>query len=764
MIRVYTFYSGDGGWSRHAQSFLEALSAFEDVSLIPWDGPLKVETLSATSQQMLRNAESALHSRASLGIGSIELMRRMEGNYRIGFAVWETSIIPSREIEILCDLDEVWTPSEWGRALLVQNGVPGHKISVVPEGVDTELFRPGCRKPEAGRPFRFLAVGKWEDRKGIDDLVRAFAAEFQPGEAVELVLHCFNRYLPHLDQEARVRQLVSGPHAPIDISPPCSLAELAELYAASDAFVLPFRAEGWGLPTMEAMACGLPVIVTDYSAPRDYINSENAYPIRVDRMADVFDGYFFPSGAQLGQWAQPDLVHLRELMRHVFAHREEAAAKGRIARREVCARWTWNHAAAIAHRRLDERSFGESQVPEIALHQKRLDHALQNAAPYPEGLWEGRGIVICGGGEIHFPCAWVCISMLRKLGCELPVELWHRGPREMTDEMRSLVAPLGVTCVDAYEVARRHPVRRLDGWELKPYAIAFSRFEEVLYLDADNMAVVNPEFLFQEEPYRQNGVIFWQDRYSGPGTAQEWLAREAWEICRVPYRVEPELEAGQMLIHKRRSWVPLQLTLHLNGFSDFYYRYFYGDKDTFHLAWRRAGADYALAPHPPGNLGDSAVIVQRGFDGEVLFQHRNRDKWSLSRSNCRIPGFRLERECLEALEELRRRWAPGSGLPGLLSDQERDYYDRIQRQRFFVYEMDGAPRRTLELRDDFTIGSGATAVENRWMIEDDKDGCPLLSLRNENGASCFLRRSGGEAWRGRLLVYDRMAVELRPHR
>lgn len=44
------------------------------------------------------------------------------------------------------------------------------------------------------------------------------------------------------------------------------------------------------------------------------------------------------------------------------------------------------------------------------------------------------------------------------------------------------------------------------------------------------------------------------------------------------------------------------------------------------------------------------------------------------------------------------------------------------------------PPRTVELRHDFTIGAGATAVENRWMIEDDKDGCPLLSVRNENGA------------------------------
>ncbi len=69
-------------------------------------------------------------------------------------------------------------------------------------------------------------------------------------------------------------------------------------------------------------------------------------------MIDAVDADFFPAGRDLGQWAQPDLMHLRHLMRHVFTHREEAAEKGRIARQEVCERWTWKHAAAIAHRRI----------------------------------------------------------------------------------------------------------------------------------------------------------------------------------------------------------------------------------------------------------------------------------------------------------------------------------------------------------------------------------------------------------------------------
>lgn len=48
------------------------------------------------------------------------------------------------------------------------------------------------------------------------------------------------------------------------------------------------------------------------------------------------------------------------------------------------------------------------------------------------------------------------------------------------------------------------------------------------------------------------------------------------------------------------------------------------------------------------------------------------------------------------------------------------------------------------------------------MIEDDKDGLPLLSLRNANGPTCFLRRCDDGVWRGRWRVYHRGRVELRP--
>ena len=105
------------------------------------------------------------------------------------------------------------------------------------------------------------------------------------------------------------------------------------------------------------------------------------------------------------------------------------------------------------------------------------DESVRTAPAWPEGRFGGRGIVICGGGDRYFPSAWVCIRMLRQLGCELPIELWQLWSSELSEPLRRLVERQGVRCVDASAVRRQFPVRILNGWELKPFAILHSAFE-----------------------------------------------------------------------------------------------------------------------------------------------------------------------------------------------------------------------------------------------------------------------------------------------
>lgn len=353
MLNIHCYYYGRQGWQRHARHFVAALGQHEAIALLPWDAPSPHEAVSAQDARLLGNAIGLLDQNIGIGIGPMERMDRLIGAKRVAFAVWETTRIPPEKLACIEGADEIWTPSSWGKDLLIRHGIAADKLQIVPEGVDVDLFQPAAqpRRAVADRPFRFLCVGKWEVRKGIRDLIQAYCTAFHPAEAVELVLHCHNPYRPAWDIAAIVGGLPLPPHAPIHVSPPVSDGALVELYNACDAFVLPTRAEGWGLPICEAMACGLPAIVTGYGSSLDFANADNAYLIRVEAMIDVDDPDFFDPAVDYGRWAKPDLLHLAQLMRYVFEHREEAIEKGRHARAAMRQHWTWACAAqkAVQH-------------------------------------------------------------------------------------------------------------------------------------------------------------------------------------------------------------------------------------------------------------------------------------------------------------------------------------------------------------------------------------------------------------------------------
>jgi hypothetical protein len=365
---------------------------------------------------------------------------------------------------------------------------------------------------------------------------------------------------------------------------------------------------------------------------------------------------------------------------------------------------------------------------------------------------EGRGIVIAAGGAKYFPGAWVCIRTLRDQGCRLPVELWHCGEEEIDDEMRRLVGPLGVTCVDAEQVQRRHPARFLKGWPLKPYAMLHSRFRNVLLLDADNLPIVDPTYLFDQPEYERSGAVFWPDISTIPPH------RKIWTLTGVNYRAEPAVESAQMLVDTARCWRALALTVWMNcEHADFWYRHIYGDKDTFHFAWRKLGMEYAM-PGAAARL--PMTLVHHDFQARAIFQHRHWNKWSLDGQMLRIPGFRHEDRCLEYLAELRERW---SGAPARRYDELHADSDMREIARHLIdggwcLRSDGRSN-VIRFGPDGRV-EGGEEREQHWSLRVHTHEA-VLSIVGIESLAWMLVRDGQDRWVGRAPLEVGRHVELR---
>jgi hypothetical protein len=373
----------------------------------------------------------------------------------------------------------------------------------------------------------------------------------------------------------------------------------------------------------------------------------------------------------------------------------------------------------------------------------RFETAIAQPPPYPADSFAGRGIVICAGGARLFTCAWVAIGILRRvLGCRLPIQVWHLGPAEIGPPMRALLESFEVEVIDALQVAERHPLRIVGGWELKPYAIVHSRFREVFLLDADNVALIDPAILFELPEYAACGAIFW------PDVVRLRPDNPIWEICGVAFRGTASFESGQLLVDKQRCWQALQLALHMNQHSDFFYQHLYGDKDTFLMAWLRLGQAYAMPPHPP--IHRHGVLNQRDFGGRTIFQHRNEAKWSYGKGNPRVPDFALEGECLALLAELRELWngrvfnPPAQSLPAAGAALS------LQKIEWFAYLKTGSRETKLQLLPANRIGAGRSESEFYWWVEEDAEGL-RLGIEGRLRTSCHLRPLPDGTWCGRSL-------------
>ncbi|CAI5737440.1 unnamed protein product [Hyaloperonospora brassicae] len=230
------------------------------------------------------------------------------------------------------------------------------------------------------------------------------------------------------------------------------------------------------------------------------------------------------------------------------------------------------------------------------------------------------------------PSAYATIRMLRLQGCVLPVELWYRP-----DEM-SIDNPIIYKLLSEYNV-RMRPIfdRRATGFHVKPYAVYYSSFDNVLLLDADNLPAKDPTYLFDEPEFLRTGAVFWPD-YWQPSNSLFQLSNTSllWQLTGIKYVDMFEQESGQVLIDRLRSKRALDKLMFYSTHQPRLLEklnLLWGDKDLFRLAWLNSSQPFHLVKYPPAVGGLDLMkekgvfcglaMIQHDMQGNLIFFHRN---------------------------------------------------------------------------------------------------------------------------------------------
>ena len=241
----------------------------------------------------------------------------------IGHFLHEGTRLHQGWAEALNQAEKLFVPSQATKNLFKWNGV-NVPMEVINFGTNPEIYKPSERTGD--NEFAFLSVNSWTgevgDRKGTDLLIKAFDEEFKD-EDVKLILKIGTFWRGKIDYMSSIVNILGKANKNIIFNDKyIPEKDLATIYNDCDCFVAPTRGESFGLTIVNALACGLPVIVTNdvNSGHMDFCKGRESV-LFVDAPERLQgDQHFFAKGNLL---AEPSLESLKKQMRYAFENRDK---------------------------------------------------------------------------------------------------------------------------------------------------------------------------------------------------------------------------------------------------------------------------------------------------------------------------------------------------------------------------------------------------------------------------------------------------------
>jgi len=242
----------------------------------------------------------------------------------------------------------------------------------------------------------------------------------------------------------------------------------------------------------------------------------------------------------------------------------------------------------------------------------------------PQVTFAERGIVVAVNDTYAQKFFIASLDHLRTcIHCDLPIEIWHSGD-ELSAKTKQILGQFPNVSFHDIAAVLKVDQKVYRGWQIKPWIISLSQFDEVILMDADVFFFENPESLFDHPGYKKTGAFFFCDhrilfpiKNSALLTAKRYLDRRNFitsivpvpSDCipsdmqgmwseKIPTYENPVIgdlgESGCIAIDKKIHAPSLEYTIQLNENHVNTYKYVWGDKETYWMGCEMAGLPYHM--------------------------------------------------------------------------------------------------------------------------------------------------------------------------
>lgn len=336
------------GYSQANRDYICALSRNKNVEIT-----VKDVSFDAVPHPTILNDFPEVRNSINKDIGYDVVVQHMTPNnynrfsekdkFNVGYAAWETSHIQKDWVDLINqNVDLQFVPSEYNQQAFINSGV-SVPVGVIPHTMNFDYLDSIDGKIKLDEKytdhFKFYSIFQWTERKNPVGLLTAYFTEFNEDDKVVLILKTYGNDASKEQQniiKERIKEIKNNLNLKyyppiVFIGDSLEYNEIIKIHNTGDCFVLAQRSEGWGIPHFEAHSNGKPVITTGFGGVMEFCSTEYTHLLDY-KLTPCYGMPWIKHYNGKQNWADPDIMQLKKIMRLVTINSSSNIECGRIAK------------------------------------------------------------------------------------------------------------------------------------------------------------------------------------------------------------------------------------------------------------------------------------------------------------------------------------------------------------------------------------------------------------------------------------------------